>query len=346
MRDDFPEETKRAAASRVGNCCSNPDCRAVTSGPQADPAKALNVGVAAHITAASAGGPRYDASLTPEQRRHAANAIWLCQTCAKLVDNDPARYRAELLRQWRQEAEEEALSQIGKTAKPAGLDALDSKLRRIEFLHDCSKPLMGGRVFVEFRREYTPTELGHFRLLVAILNMHEPDPHPALYLGGRDSYPAIHRGGGTTTVIGTRSLAWSRNPDDDIQDTTFSTMASATDRVEFGAHLHKRGPLVATLGNLDQRWLSVYVTKPMLEQIAGIGLIFNDYLVAGHPVDDFVILDGGPLVQWRAALSEAENAVPWATVMIKNTQPVVNLQGAERKGWSLRFDDYTPEKVR
>jgi len=169
MRDDFSEEMKRAVASRVANCCSKPDCGAVTSGPQVDPAKALNVGVAAHITAASAGGPRYDASLTPEERRHHANAIWLCQTCAKLIDNDPARYTAELLRQWRQQAEEKALSRIGKTAEPAGLDTLDSRLRRIEFLHDCAKPLMGGSVFVEFRREYTPAELGHFRLLVAIL---------------------------------------------------------------------------------------------------------------------------------------------------------------------------------
>ena len=344
MRDDFSEEMKRAVASRVANCCSKPDCGAVTSGPQVDPAKALNVGVAAHITAASAGGPRYDASLTPEERRHHANAIWLCQTCAKLIDNDPARYTAELLRQWRQQAEEKALSRIGKTAEPAGLDTLDSRLRRIEFLHDCAKPLMGGSVFVEFRREYTPAELGHFRLLVAILNMHEPDPHPALFHGGRDAYPAIHSGDRTTLVIGTRSLAWSRNPDDDIQDTVFSTTASATDRVEFGAHLHKKGPFV-TLGSLDQRWLSVYVTKPMLEQIARIGLIFNDYLVAGHAVDDFVILEGGPLVQWRDALSEAENAVPWVNVMIRNPHPVVNLPGAERKGWSLRFDDYTPEKI-
>ena len=93
LRDDFPEEVKRIVAARVGNQCSNPDCRALTSGPQIDPTKALNVGVAAHITAAAPGGPRYDPSLTPEERRHPDNAIWLCQNCAKLVDNDPAQDR-------------------------------------------------------------------------------------------------------------------------------------------------------------------------------------------------------------------------------------------------------------
>lgn len=116
MRDDFTEDVKRAIANRVANRCSNPECRAVTSGPQIDPAKALNVGVAAHITAASAGGPRYDPSLSSEQRSHPDNGIWLCQTCAKLVDNDPLRYAAHLLREWKSKAEEATLSEIGKTA--------------------------------------------------------------------------------------------------------------------------------------------------------------------------------------------------------------------------------------
>lgn len=118
MRDDFTEDAKRAIANRVANRCSNPECGAVTSGPQVDLAKAVNVGVAAHITAASSGGPRHDPSLKPEVRRHASNGIWLCQTCAKLVDNDPLRYPAELLREWRDKAEEATHSEVGKTARP------------------------------------------------------------------------------------------------------------------------------------------------------------------------------------------------------------------------------------
>jgi hypothetical protein len=53
MRDDFAEQVKRTLAARVGNLCSNPDCQALTSGPQDDPTKVLNVGVAAHISAAT-----------------------------------------------------------------------------------------------------------------------------------------------------------------------------------------------------------------------------------------------------------------------------------------------------
>ena len=53
MRDEFTDEVKRAIAGCANQTCSNPDCRATTPSPQGDPSKFLNVGVAAHITAAS-----------------------------------------------------------------------------------------------------------------------------------------------------------------------------------------------------------------------------------------------------------------------------------------------------
>jgi hypothetical protein len=115
MSDDFSEVVKRALASRVGNRCSNPQCKALTSGPQTDPAKAVNLGVAAHITAASPGGPRYDPNLLPEERSGAPNGIWLCQNCAKLIDNDSARFTVDQLNGWKIAAEQEARERVGKT---------------------------------------------------------------------------------------------------------------------------------------------------------------------------------------------------------------------------------------
>jgi hypothetical protein len=113
-RDDFLLSVKRGIALRVGYRCSRPTCRAPTTGPQNDPRKSVSVGVAAHITAASVGGPRYSASLTPDERSHPDNGIWLCQNCAKLVDNDPAQFLADDLKEWKAEAEREALASVGK----------------------------------------------------------------------------------------------------------------------------------------------------------------------------------------------------------------------------------------
>ena len=97
MRDDFAQPIKNTLAARVGHQCSNPNCRVPTSGPGADEQKALNIGVAAHIVAAAQGGPRYDATLTPEQRAGIINGIWLCQNCAHEIDADEKRYSVALL---------------------------------------------------------------------------------------------------------------------------------------------------------------------------------------------------------------------------------------------------------
>lgn len=107
-RDEFPIEVKDLLAKRVGMRCSNPNCRQPTSGPQDDPTKVLNIGVAAHITGAAKGGPRYDASLSVDARRAYDNGIWLCQNCAKLVDNDATRYTADTLREWKRNSEQAA----------------------------------------------------------------------------------------------------------------------------------------------------------------------------------------------------------------------------------------------
>lgn len=118
MREEFPDSIKHIVARRVNYLCSRPNCGAPTSGPQLDPSRCLNLGVAAHITAASALGPRYNIGLTSAQRKGADNAIWLCQNCAKLVDNDEVRFTETVLRGWKDSAERKALFRIGKTAKP------------------------------------------------------------------------------------------------------------------------------------------------------------------------------------------------------------------------------------
>jgi len=109
-RHDFSAEVKSVLARRVAQHCSL--CGQATSGPQADPRKAINTGVAAHITAAAPGGPRYDASLTPSGCSSPENGIWLCQSCGKLVDSDPDRYTVPLLRNLKRVAEATVLASL------------------------------------------------------------------------------------------------------------------------------------------------------------------------------------------------------------------------------------------
>ncbi len=111
-RDEFSAETKDVLARRAGMRCSWPTCDQLTSGPREDPTKAVNVGVAAHIYAAGPGGPRYAPQMTAEERRSPENGIWLCQTHAKLIDNDEGRYTALLLCEWKREHEERVRAEV------------------------------------------------------------------------------------------------------------------------------------------------------------------------------------------------------------------------------------------
>ena len=115
--------------------CSNPECGIPTFGATSGDDGFVNVGEAAHITAASPGWKRYDSSLTKEQRRHKSNGIWLCRKDAKLVDSDDQHFTVEMLRKWKQTAEELSFRAIlapnatrNRRVEPAAPDAAESNL--------------------------------------------------------------------------------------------------------------------------------------------------------------------------------------------------------------------------
>lgn len=104
-RDDFSEKTKQVIASRVGYKCCYAGCNIETQGPHSNENKRVTIGEAAHICAAAPGGPRYDETMTPAERKSASNGIWMCSTHARLIDKDVARHPVELLRKWKSDAE-------------------------------------------------------------------------------------------------------------------------------------------------------------------------------------------------------------------------------------------------
>lgn len=115
-RDEFTQQVKESLARRAGFRCSNPACRGGTVGPAAGDHGAVNIGVAAHITAAALGGPRYNAALAPEERRSITNGIWCCQNCGRLIDADDSGHTVDLLRSWKLECEARAAKDIAAIA--------------------------------------------------------------------------------------------------------------------------------------------------------------------------------------------------------------------------------------
>ena len=119
MRDDFSKQTVMDIARGVGYRCSNPECTRPTVGANAAQDGIVTIGVAAHISAASSGGPRYNATQTREARRSKDNGIWLCQNCGRLVDADAQKFTIELLTGWRRVAQERAFRELLAPETPA-----------------------------------------------------------------------------------------------------------------------------------------------------------------------------------------------------------------------------------
>jgi len=67
--------------------------------------------------------------MSSDERTSPKNGIWLCQNCAKLVDNDQHRYGAGVLEQWKSLSENTALLEVEAQSSP-GTEPSDVELLR------------------------------------------------------------------------------------------------------------------------------------------------------------------------------------------------------------------------
>lgn len=122
QRDDFSAKTRSNLAARAGWHCSFNGCRKLTIGPSDESSQSTAcIGVAAHITAASRGGRRYDSALTPEERSSIDNGMWLCADHATLIDRDEVTYTSAMLHKMKSD-HEVACADAVRSGAGAGAD--------------------------------------------------------------------------------------------------------------------------------------------------------------------------------------------------------------------------------
>lgn len=124
-RDEFPKSVKLALAQRAGYLCSI--CHALTIGPSEESEDSVNLtGVAAHISAASPGGRRYVATMTPAERSRIDNGIWLCTTHSDLIDGDEVTYTIPYLKKIKKNHEERiSLKQSGLSVENGAITKME-----------------------------------------------------------------------------------------------------------------------------------------------------------------------------------------------------------------------------
>ena len=126
---NFSKEVKRLLAERVAYMCSHPLCRCLTIRPASVGEDVLRLGDAAHIHSAAPGGPRPAAHLTDKECKSFTNGIWLCTKHAREVDGpDWNEYPADLLRNWKAEAEKYVEELVTQDSRLRQLRAMVSSL--------------------------------------------------------------------------------------------------------------------------------------------------------------------------------------------------------------------------
>lgn len=115
-RAEFPRSVRTIIAERAGYQCSVLNCGRLTIGPSPNGGNVLRTGMAAHIYAATPGGPRGTGGLSAEERSAPENGIWCCYTHGKAIDSDPVGiHSAAQLRAWKR------LHEARKSAEVTGI---------------------------------------------------------------------------------------------------------------------------------------------------------------------------------------------------------------------------------
>lgn len=87
-RAEFSAATKRLLAERAGYQCSVLNCAKTTIGPGPGGRGVVKTGMAAHIYAARARGPRGTGGLSREELSEPENGIWCCYAHGKAIDSE------------------------------------------------------------------------------------------------------------------------------------------------------------------------------------------------------------------------------------------------------------------
>jgi hypothetical protein len=128
-RDDFLSSTKELIAKRSGYICAYPGCKRMTIAGSNDRASGLTVtGIAAHITAASKKGPRYDPDMSHDERASENNGIWTCQIHGKFIDDNPSNCTVAELRRWKNQHEKWVFDRV-----ESGKELFNNGLTQIRF---------------------------------------------------------------------------------------------------------------------------------------------------------------------------------------------------------------------
>jgi hypothetical protein len=147
----YKPSTIRKLDTLSGNQCASPD--SLNSLIASDDETIISK--ICHIEAANKNGPRFNAGMSDDERRHFDNLILLCDECHSIIDNNEnePKYPATLLKEWKRNHESKRLSQLNRN--PSLLKHAINAIAKAELDHDNIEPIETFRAFkIENKIQY------------------------------------------------------------------------------------------------------------------------------------------------------------------------------------------------
>lgn len=128
---DVPLPVSKRLWALSGNMCANPECRRPLSEEQTDSDLPVIIGDIAHITGRRKTSPRYDPTMSDEDRNGYDNLILLCKICHAKIDKQPNKYPAKMLQQMKRASFEQFNHWIKRETQSVTFTELESVMKYI-----------------------------------------------------------------------------------------------------------------------------------------------------------------------------------------------------------------------
>lgn len=131
----YSDTTKKALYAWSGNQCAYPQCTKTVVEPATEYSDVVVTSDICHIHAPNPGGPRWQSELSPKYLKSPDNLIVLCPYHHRIVDRQPEKYPADILKKWKKMQETKMQKQISQNQKNNSL-GLSSSLHLLTDLVD------------------------------------------------------------------------------------------------------------------------------------------------------------------------------------------------------------------
>jgi pimeloyl-ACP methyl ester carboxylesterase len=215
--------------------------------------------------------------------------------------------------------------------------SLEYELKRHAFLLERAKPITTATFLVQFKRPYTVTELGHYRIFLDITDPHTSNAAPPTLWFAGQSVPNQGR-------YALRTHVWSRNPNVMFRRRIFEAdQTTELRQIKIDQDIDHTGPF-QTLDSLNRKLLNIFISESLADKVEVVGFTVDGYLLLGITMKCLDQTKRNPFEAWPFPMSSAEQAVGWLHLEGRRYWPQDNSRPPFRPLLTIDYDKRIPIK--